>query len=153
MYYFISKKKCGGNVLFLDFNKIDGYKVNPKNKIADGIVVSEMTIVKPYFINQLLKKKVRIMLEILDEESDSDDSRKALDDVQRYRYLINEKYSKFLDPKYISLLNQKIDILEREFKNNLALAKQKETIKQIEEEMQKQYDMQDQIEEKENKRR
>lgn len=152
MYYNITKKQHEGSILFFDYNNINGYKVTPKNKVNDGIEVSEMVIVKPDFIKKLLKRKVRVMLETLDDESDSDDTRKALDHVARYRKLINEKYCKFLDSKYISLLNQKIDILEREFKTNLTIQYQKETINE-EFELQKQYEMQDEIEEKENRRR
>lgn len=88
------------------------------------------------------------MLETLDDDSDSDDTRKALDHVERYKNIINKKYSEFLDAKYISLLNQKIDILEREFKTNLV----SQTKKLEEIELQKQYGMQEEIEEKENRR-
>ena len=149
MYYLISKKQYKGDVLFFECN-LEGYKVTPKNKIKGGILVNEMVIIKPEFIKKLLKKKVRLMLENLDSESD-DDTRKALGHVERYRKLINEKYYKFLDSKYISLLNQKIDILEREFKNNIVIQYEKE-VKKAEEQMLKQYEMQDEIEEKEARR-
>ena len=119
-------------------------------KVKGGILVNEMVIIKPDFIKKLLKKKVRLMLENLDSESD-DETRKALGHVERYRKLINGKYCKFLDSKYISLLNQKIDILEREFKNNIVIQYEKE-VKKAEEEMLKQYEMQDEIEEKETRR-
>lgn len=120
MYYFVSKKPCKWEVLQIDIDSLSGYKVNPKNKIKNGIKVNEMIIVNRELIKKILKKKVRIMLENLDEES-SGDTRKALDHVQRYKKMINDKYSEFLEPKYISLLNQKMDILEREFKSNLIL--------------------------------
>lgn len=149
MYYNITKKQYKGDILSFDCNNISGYKVAPKNKVNDGIEVSKIVIVKPDFIKKILKRKVRVMLETLDDESDSDDTRKALDHVARYRKLINEKYCKFLDSKYISLLNQKIDILEREFKTNLTI--KKEDLKE-EIELKRQYEMQDEIE-KENRRR
>lgn len=123
MNYLVTKNKNEVDVLFLE-NNINGYKLTPKIKISDGISVKEIIIVKQDFIKKLIKKKVRLMLEeldnLFDDSSDSSsDSRKALDHIQRYRRLINEKYSKFLDSKYISLLNQKIDILKRDFENNL----------------------------------
>lgn len=149
MYYLISKKQYKGDVLFFDCN-LEGYKVKPKNKIKGGILVDEMVIIKPDFIKKLLKKKVRLMLENLDSDSD-DDTRKALGHVERYRKLINGKYYKFLDSKYISLLNQKIDILEREFKNNIVIQYEKE-VKKAELEMLRQYEIQDEIEEKEARR-
>ena len=149
MYYNISKKQYKGDVLFFDYDNIKGYKVTPKNKIKHGILVTNLTVVKKEFITKILKKKVRIMLEILDSDSD-DDTRKALDDIARYKKVINEKYSKYLDKKYISLLSQKINILEREFKNNLKIENE---MRKKEFELIRQYEMQDEIEEKENRRK
>jgi len=148
MYYNIIKKQYKGDVLFFDYDNIEGYKVFPKNKIKHGVLVTNLTVIKPDFITKILKKKVRIMLENLDSDSD-DNTRKALDDVARYKKIINEKYSKFLDKKYISLLSQKINILEREFKNNLKIENE---IRKRELELIRQYEMQDEIEEKENRR-
>ena len=85
MCYNITRKIYKGNVLSFDYNNISGYKVCPKNKLSNGIEVNEMVIVKPDFIKKIIKRKVRVMLEKLDEESDSDDTRKALDHVARYR--------------------------------------------------------------------
>jgi len=145
MYYNIAKKEFKGDTTSFNYNDIAGYKVTPKTKIKDGIEVTKMTIVKPEFIKKIIKKKVRLMLENLEDDSDSDDTRKALGHVERYRKIINEKYSDFLDSKYVSLLNQKIDILEREFKASLIIS--------YEEQIQEyQYELQDEIEEKENRR-
>lgn len=151
MYYSISKK-TNKSVFSFDFCEIEGYTVTPKNRIQDAILVSEMTIVKPEFIKKILKKKVRLMLENLDSQSDDDDTRKALDIIERYKLTVNKKYAKFLDDKYMSLLNQKFDILEREFKNNLKMEKEKKARKEAELEMLRLYEMQDEIEEKENRR-
>ena len=37
MYYNITKKQYEGDVLSFDCNNISGYKVSPKNKLANGI--------------------------------------------------------------------------------------------------------------------
>ena len=118
MHYFIKKDKYEGYIIFINYNKSKGYKVNPKGKLENAIYVNEMTIIKPSLIKKIIKRKIRIMLETIESESDSD-ARIALGDIERYRKIINKKYSIYLDDKYMMLLNQKMDILERECKNNI----------------------------------
>ena len=61
---------------------------------------------------------MRVIIENL-ESDDDDDTRIALDDLARYKKVIKEKYSIYLDEKYMALLNKKINVIERELKNNL----------------------------------
>lgn len=143
MKYFISKAKYNGDVVYLNCDKV-GYKVNPKNNIPyDGIKVNEMVIIKPEFIQKIIKRKIKARLEfylkfIIDDLDDSsDDTRMALGDLQRYKKVIKEKYSIYLDKKYLALLNGKIDILERNLKSRIVTS----TLNQINE-----------IEEKETRR-
>lgn len=116
MQYCISKKEYKGIIYKL--NVVEGYSFTPKNKLKDCILVSRVSIKNISLIKNILKKKIRFMLENIDSTSDSD-SRKALDQMAKFRSLINEKYKYFLDSKYISLLNQKLDILSREFNINV----------------------------------
>ena len=145
MRYLISKKEHSFEVIDFEYENIQGYKVSPKNKLKEGISVDSIFIVNKNLIVQLLKKKIRIMLEKLDiDDEDSSDVRKALGNIQRYRKRINSKYKKYLDKKYVSLLNQKMDILERDYKNDLLVNYEKK--------MEMQYQIQDEIEEKETRR-
>lgn len=124
-HYFISKDKYNGEVVYLNCKKIKGYKMNPKNSVHyDGIRVNEIIIVKPSMVEKLIKRKIRRRLdyyynEVIDNEDDDDTSRRALDDLQRYKNLVNDKYAHFLDDKYISLLMKKINILEKELKGSV----------------------------------
>ena len=44
--YFISKKNYNGEVVFVNYDKVNGYKVNPKNNFPyEGIKVNEMIII------------------------------------------------------------------------------------------------------------
>ena len=120
--YLISKTNYNGEVVYLNVDKKNGYKVNPKNKVPyDGVKVNEMIVIKPDFIQKIIKRKIKNKLEmylnfLLLDTDDSTDSRKALGDLQRYRYFVKERYSLFLDEKYLKLLNNKFDILERNLK-------------------------------------
>ena len=105
-----------------------GYKINPKNNYSyDGIKVNEMIIIKPSLIEKIIKRKVKnkldyylkLIIDNLDGNDSDDDTRIALDDLQRYKKIINDKYSIYLDEKYMALLNKKINVFERELKNNL----------------------------------
>lgn len=121
--YLIARKSP--HHLYMNCDRIKGYRIVPKNKVPyAGIAVNEMVIVKPDFIDKIIKKKIKLRLDyylrfIIDgiEGNDDDDSRKALDDLQRYRYFVKERYTPFLDDVYLELLDKKFDILERELKS------------------------------------
>lgn len=86
-----------------------------------------MIIIKPSLIEKIIKRKVKnkldyylkLIIDNLDGNDSDDDTRIALDDLQRYKKIINDKYSIYLDEKYMALLNKKINVFERELKNNL----------------------------------
>ena len=124
--YIVAKKQNNGDITFINYKKIDGFKVTPKNTIEyPGIEVNSMFIVKPIFIEKILKRKNKIKLNyylnyIIDESDDSDsDYRKVLDNIERYKRKIEYKYRKYLDDKYINLLNKKLDLVENKIKSKL----------------------------------
>ena len=126
--YLISKDKYKGEIVYVNYDKIKGYKFTPKKNLQyDGIKVNEMIIIKPSFIEKIIKRKIKnrldfylkLIIENLDGSDSDDDTRIALGDLQRYKKVINERYSIYLDEKYMELLNKKMDVIERELKNNL----------------------------------
>lgn len=121
MKYFISKQQYNGSV---DCPNISGYNVAPKYWLKyDGIKVKKMVIIKPDFIKKIIKRKVKnklnLYLNYLIDDSSDDSTRRALGDIQRYRLFVNKRYVEFLEPKYMTLLNNKIDILERNIKTKI----------------------------------
>lgn len=136
--YLISKTNYNGEVVYLNINKENGYKINPKNQITyDGVKVNEMVFIKPEFIQKIIKRKLKNKLELylsfIVSDTDDDDTRKALGDLQRYRYFVKEKYSLFLDDKYLTLLNNKFDILERNLKAKIINNIEKQQYIEVEE--------------------
>lgn len=123
--YTIAKKNNNGEITFINYSKINGFKISPKNKIDySGIEVNSMLIVKPSLIEKVLKRKNKIKLnkylDYITEESEDDGSlREALNNISRYKDIIEYKYRKYLDDKYINLLNKKVDLLERKIKTKL----------------------------------
>ena len=132
----ISKNSYNGEVVYLNIDNEKGYKIRPKNQLAEGIKVNEMVFMKPELIKKIVKRKLKNKLEFylsfIISDTDEDDARRALGDLQRYRTFVKEKYTLFLEEKYLSLLNNKFDILERNLKNKIVTSKLHEE-KQIEE--------------------
>lgn len=124
--YCIVKNKHYGKIT-MNYRNFDGFKVKPRNMVKrEGIKVDSLTVTNRDFINQVLKKKTKKKLElylqyiisIIDDEESTDPVgvRIALDDLARYKAIIDFNYRKYLDSKYISLLIKKIELLERELK-------------------------------------
>ena len=125
--YYINKKSIGGDVVFIDYSRLKGFNIKPRNNVKyDGIVVNKMIIVKPTMIEKLLKRKIKnkldlyfkLIVKVIDNSDDTDGEvlREALNDLSRYKNIIEYKYRKYLDDKYINLLKKKISLLERELK-------------------------------------
>lgn len=130
-HYSIIKGKYDNGDMIIDCQKLNGYRLVPKNKVEyDGIMVNQLVIINQSFIEKVLKKKIKRKLDlylklIIDTLSEDDSSdvgvslRNALNDLSRYRDIVEFKYQKYLDEKYVSLLLQKIALLEHELKQKL----------------------------------
>lgn len=131
--YTLVEDNTNDKIAYLDFDKITGFSFKPKNNIAyDGITVNRAVIVKPSFIEKILKKKNKKQLElylqyiigILDsDDSDAGEIASALDNLSRYRTMIINTYSKYLDVKYTELLIKKVELIERELKMKMIMFK------------------------------
>ena len=127
-HYSLSRDKKGDTLLVVPRKDI-GFKFNPKNSNEYiGINVNKMVVINNSFIEKVLKKKVKRKLDLYlqfivnildDEDSDPTSLRTVLDDVERYKQLIINKYRLYLDEKYINLLLKKIELLSNEIKMKL----------------------------------
>ena len=123
-HYTIAKIKKNKELVVVNYDKFDGYKVTPKNNLNyPGIKVSSLIIIKPSLIEKVLKRKVRIKLDYylkylitIADNDDATDAHKALNDLARYKEIVEYKYRKYLDDRYINVLLKKIAVLERELK-------------------------------------
>ena len=124
--YLVNKTNRWNTIASLDYAKLLGYDVTPKNtRNYGGIIVNKLVIIKRSFIERILKKKIQRKLELylkflLDFiASDGEDGgalSEVFNDVTRYRDILNYRYREYLGDKYIDLLLKKIDILEYELK-------------------------------------
>ena len=127
-HYYVCKKGNTREIIYLDYDKLKGFNFSPKNNVKyDGIIVNKMVIIKPSMIEKVLKRKIKRKLDLYlkliirfieSDDSDSGDTlREALNDLTRYKSIINRKYKKYLDEKYLKILLKKIELLEYELKS------------------------------------
>ncbi len=123
--YYISKNNKHKDIIYLDYDQIDGYNIRPKNSNKYGISVNKMIIVKPSMIEKILIRKAKSKLNYFlkqiyalleSDDTDGDTLREALNDMTRYKNIINYKYNKFLNEKEIERINKRISLLEQELK-------------------------------------
>lgn len=134
--YLLIKDEKTKEIVYMDYDKLSGFQVNPANQSNyDGITINKMIIIKPSFIEKVLKRKIKRKLEnylklvisILDDEDSSNDNtdlRYALNDLNRYKSIIKNKYQQYLDEKYIELLLKKVALIEKEIKNKMIYYKE-----------------------------
>ena len=80
------------------------------------------------------KRKLNAYLNFLltvidDEDTDGDALELVIEDTIRYKSIIINKYAKFLDKKYINTLIKKVNLVEKELKNQLKEIYLKEEMK------------------------
>jgi len=125
--YVLVKEQYTNDVVYIDYKKKKGFKFTPLNKIKyDGIVVNKMIVIKPNFIEKVLKKKIKRQLDtylqyivnVLDNNDDEDGSKLniVLDQIDRYKKVVMNRYRDYLEEKYIELLLKKLGVLEKEVK-------------------------------------
>ncbi len=140
--FILVKSRKLKDVVYIDYKNMAGFKVKPKNgKKYGGVEVNEMLIIKPDFIDLILKRKIgkklegyiNYLIEVL-ESDDTDGSKLAqtLNDIERYRTTINNTYKKYLDERYLDILLRKLKLVEEQLNDKMQLFYQRMQ-KQIEE--------------------
>ena len=86
--YHLSKTKKEKEAVNIDFNKLNGYKVNPKVKEKDSILVNKIVFVDNDFSEKIIRKKIDMKIDYLlkqlklmqDEGTDNGTIKKSLMD-------------------------------------------------------------------------
>ena len=120
--YHLSKTKKEKEAVNLDFNKLNGYKVNPKVKEKDSISVDKIVFIDNDFSEKIIRKKVDMKIEYLlkqlkllqDEGTDNGTIKKSLMDAEKLRIQLINKYVKYLGHTYYGLTLKKIELIIEE---------------------------------------
>lgn len=127
MKYVLDRKN--DNLKLANYNvTIKGMKVKPINKVTDLTIKAEnVTLVDNdlinSYINQVIDKKtdkiVKFIMQILsDDTSGNEDSGIALDELNRLKGIIMNKYREYMIETDYKTALSKIFIIEEEFKRN-----------------------------------
>lgn len=125
--YILIKHPRTKEAVYINYSPLQGFKFSPNNNHA-GIRVNSLILIKPSFIEKILKKKIKRKLNMylqhfintIDEnEDDATNLRIVLDDLEKFKRQLQNKYRNYLDQKYMMLLKRKIELLENEIKNKM----------------------------------
>lgn len=123
--YYLHKNSQTGEVIYLEYDKIDGYPITPKTNINDAIKVNKIVFVSPTFSEKIIRKKIdikiRYLLRIMDEIDDNDDEgiQNTIIKAENLRMDILNKYKKYLGNTYGELSLKKIQIVINQLKMKL----------------------------------
>lgn len=119
--YYLHRNSKTGEILYLEYNKIDGYPITPKTEIENAIKVNKIVFVNPGLSEKLIRKKIEIkirtllaQLEKFDEDptgGDEGEIRYSLMEAERLKLNILTKYVKYLGNTYGSFSIKKIQII------------------------------------------
>lgn len=124
--YFVERNKDTNEIVYIEYEKIDGYKVTPKTVKEDAIEVSKIVFVNPTLTEKLVKKKIEIkmqkLIDFLSDEADEggeDAVRRSLMEAERIKLNIINKYLKYLGHEYANLSLKKIQLIINELRYKL----------------------------------
>lgn len=128
-YYIVEKNNSEIVHGYIDYRQIQGFKIKPGNNVPyDGVEVSHLTLVEPELIKKVLIKKTKrklntylnfLMAIIEDDDTDEGALALVIEDAERYKRIIIEKYSKFLDKSYIRSLLRRLNVVEKKLNEKM----------------------------------
>ena len=127
MKYVIDKKEDNKKLMYYNVN-MSGLEVEPINEVPNQTMkVGKVLLVDDNLKNTYIKKRVNnklnkiinFMLQILnDDDTDESDTAMVLDEINRLKGIVANKYRLFMkDQEYKALLT-KLILIEEEFKKN-----------------------------------
>ncbi len=121
--YFVAKDNHNKEILYMEYDKIKGFEMMPKNdaKREDVISVNKMILIKPSFVNKVIKLKIDKKMKSLYDKfnyllttEDEEGTAAVLDEAVRYRQFLINNYVAFLGEKYRDLILNKLQIMINE---------------------------------------
>ena len=126
--YSVSRVKSTGEVIYFEYDKVEGYRVNPKTKKDDEIGVSKIVFVNDSMSEKIIRRKIdkKIayllgQLKLIEEDSNPDEGgiKKNLMDAEKLKLQIINNYVKYLGHTYHSLTLKKIQIIINQLRYKL----------------------------------
>ena len=132
--YSLSRNKMRNDLVYFEYDKVDGYKVTPKAKKKDSIEVNKIIFVNESMSEKIIRKKIdkkinQLLAELkLIEEGESDEGgvKRSLMDAEKLKVQIINNYVKYLGHTYQSLTLKKIQIIINQLRFKLYTIKDME---------------------------
>ncbi len=119
--YLLKKNTDTNEIVYIAYDKLDGYQVKPKVNKKDTIEVSQIVFINPSFSEKIIKKKVELQIRKLMEimqhydtdetASDAGGIRRNLMDAERLKLKIINDYVKYLGHDFASLSLDKLQLI------------------------------------------
>ena len=132
--YYVERNNDTKEIVYIEYNLLNGYKITPKTKKEDAIEVNKIVFVSPTLTEKLIKKKVDLKIKFLlnklkeiDNEDDDSESgiRETLVTAERLKLTILNNYIKFLGEEYRNFSLKKIQIIINELRVRLFAIREK----------------------------
>ena len=130
--YFVVKDRNDLSITYFEYDKVQGYDLNPRNvKIKDAIDVNKMIVINPSMIEKLAFRKVnskfnklyKLVMFLFNSDLDDDTVptgyREALNEITKLRLELYTKYKNKLNKEDEEMFNNKLDMLEYELNMRL----------------------------------
>ena len=124
--YFVERNHETDEVVYLEYDKIDGYEITPKTKMEDAISVKKIVFASPSLSSKIIKKKINNIItkllefiENIDDGTDGESIRENLVKAEKLRVSIITKYIKYLGNNYSSLTLKKLELMVNKLENEL----------------------------------
>ena len=133
--YFLHKDQSTSELVYIEYNKMDGYNIVPKAQKKDAIEVNKIVFVSPTLSEKLIRKKIEKKITSLinalkeideDEDTSGDIIKKSLVEAERLKLMLINTYVKYLGNTYHSLTLKKIQIIINQLRFKLYMLKEKE---------------------------
>ena len=124
--YFVERNHETDEVVYLEYDKIDGYEITPKTKMEDAISVKKVVFASPSLSSKIIKKKINNIItkllefiENIDDGTDGESIRENLMKAEKLRVSIITKYIKYLGNNYSSLTLKKLELMVNKLESEL----------------------------------
>ena len=119
--FLVVKNKDSKDIKYFEYDKISGYNIkpNPNLKFQDAINVNRMILINPSLIEKMIDKKIKrkfdYLINLLSVVYENDDDtgtglQLALDEAEKFRMELINKYKKYINEEKIELMLKKISI-------------------------------------------
>lgn len=129
--YYIQKDTNTEDVVIVDFNEMDGYRITPKIKKEDTIEVNKIVFISKSLSEKIIKKKIEhkitYLLKILEDNDTSDSGiKQSIIEAEKLRLMIINNYIKYLGNDYQELTLQKMQLIIKKLRYKLYLMHNKQ---------------------------